>query len=149
MFWPKFLLVALLALPFAELAVFIAVAATIGFGYAVLLVLVTSFAGAMLLRHGGRAHVARLRVVMGPERIHALHADAPGIAVLLCGILLLIPGFITDAAGLVLLIPALRRALGRAFRRAAEREMTTREAVVDLKPGEWQRMPQRRLPDRD
>jgi UPF0716 protein FxsA len=149
MFWPKFMLAALLALPFAELAVFIAVAAAIGFGYAVLLVLATSFAGAMLLRHGGRVHVARLRVVMGPQRIHAMHADASGLAVLVCGILLLIPGFITDVAGVVLLIPALRRGLGRAFRRAAEREMTAREAVVDLKPGEWQRVPQRRLPERD
>ena len=42
----KWLLLAILALPVAELVVFILVAATIGFGLALLLVIATSFAGA-------------------------------------------------------------------------------------------------------
>ena len=147
MFWPTYLLLAVVALPVAELVVFILVAAKIGFGWALLLALATSCAGALLLKHGGGGAVTRLRVVVDAERAGTLRAEAPGTGVLLCGILLLIPGFITDLAGLLLLIPPLRRALGRFFRGATTRGPPTRDAVVDLKRDEWQRVPQPRLPD--
>ena len=52
----KWLLLAIVALPIAELVVFIMVAASIGFGLALLMVLATSFAGGLLLRHAGGNH---------------------------------------------------------------------------------------------
>ena len=52
----KWVLLAVLALPFAELAAFVAVAATIGFAWALLLLVATSFAGGAVLQIG-RAHV--------------------------------------------------------------------------------------------
>jgi len=58
----KWLLLALLALPIMELAVFIAVAGAIGFLWALALVAATSLAGAMVLRHAGGNHIARVRV---------------------------------------------------------------------------------------
>ena len=108
---------AVLALPFMELAVFIAVAGSIGFLWALLLVVATSMAGAMVLRHAGGNHIARVRVAMGDGGFTALQADGAGTATLLAGILLLIPGFITDVLGLLLLLAPLRRALGALFGR--------------------------------
>ena len=57
----KWLLLALLALPLAELAAFIAVASAIGFLGALGLLLATSFAGALVLQHAGGSHIARVR----------------------------------------------------------------------------------------
>ena len=47
----KWLLSMLLALPFAELAAFIAVSAFIGFGWALVLILAGSSGGLLILRH--------------------------------------------------------------------------------------------------
>jgi UPF0716 protein FxsA len=142
----KWLLLALLALPLAECAVFIAVAATIGFAWALLLVLASSLAGGLVLRHAGGSHIARIRVAMAKGSFTALQADSSGGLILLAGILLLIPGFITDALGLLLLIAPLRRAVGTIF---GHRQSQPREdGVVDLPPEQWHRVPDPTLTDR-
>ena len=74
----KWLLLTLLALPFMELAVFIAVAGSIGFLWALRLLLATSLGGAMVLRHAGGNHIARVRVAMGEGSFTALQADSAG-----------------------------------------------------------------------
>ena len=142
----KWLLVALLALPFMELAAFIAVAEAVGFLWALLLVVATSMAGAMVLRHAGGNHIARIRVAMAEGSFTALQADSAGSLTLLAGILLLIPGFITDVLGLLLLLAPLRRALGAllGLRPAPARA----DGVVDLEPEQWHQVPDAALTDR-
>ena len=139
----KWVLLAILALPFAELAAFIAVAATIGFAWALLLLLLTSFAGGMVLRRAGGNHIARVRMALGGGNISALQADGTGSLVLLAGFLLLVPGFITDAIGLVLLLAPLGAALRRGPSPAAP------DGVLDLEPEQWHRVPDPSLPRRD
>ena len=142
----KWLLLALLALPLMELAVFIAVAASIGFVWTLSLVLAGSLAGALILRHAGGSHIARIRVALGDGGMTAVQADSSGFLILLAGILLLIPGFITDIAGLLLLIAPLRQALGALLRGGAP--PPRRDGVVDLPPEQWHRVPDPALPDR-
>ena len=142
----KWLLLALLALPLMELAVFIAVAASIGFVWTLSLVLAGSLAGALILRHAGGSHIARIRVALGDGGMTAVQADSSGFLILLAGILLLIPGFITDIMGLLLLIGPLRRALGAALRRGPPPPRA--DGVVDLAPEQWRRVPDPALPDR-
>ena len=142
----KYLLIAVLALPVMELAAFIAVASQIGFLPAVALIIAGSFAGALVLRHAGGNHIARVRVALGEGSFTALQADSSGGAVLLAGILLLIPGFITDVLGLVLLVPPLRQALGTVFGPGVPTQPA--DGVVDLPPDEWRRVPDPELPHR-
>jgi UPF0716 protein FxsA len=142
----KWLLLALLALPLMELAVFIAVAASIGFSWTLSLVLAGSLAGALILRHAGGSHIARIRVALADGGMTAVQADSSGFLILLAGILLLIPGFITDILGLLLLIGPLRRALGAALGRGPPRPRA--DGVVDLEPEQWRRVPDPALPDR-
>jgi len=142
----KWLLYALLALPVAELAAFIAVVAAVGFLWAMALLLAGSLAGALILRHAGGNHVARMRVVLGDNRLTALEADGTGVATLLAGFLLLIPGFITDALALVVLVAPLRRALAALLRRGATPKS---DGVVDLEPEQWRRVPDPALPPRE
>lgn len=142
----KYLLLAVLALPFMELAVFIAVAGSIGFLWALFLVVATSMAGAMVLRHAGGNHIARVRVAMGDGGFSALQADSAGAATLFAGILLLIPGFITDVLGLLLLFAPLRRALGTLF--GVKSSPARADGVVDLEPEQWHQVPDAALSDR-
>jgi UPF0716 protein FxsA len=135
----KWLLLALLALPLAELAVFILVASHIGFALAMMLVLAGMFAGGLVLRHAGGSHIARVRVALDQGSFTALQADGRGGAFLLAGILLLIPGFITGALALLVLA-------GTLFRQ--QQPVPRGDRVVDLEPEQWQRVPDPVLPDR-
>jgi UPF0716 protein FxsA len=141
----KWLLLTVLALPLLELLVFVAVAAQIGFAWAFLLVVATSFAGAMVLRHAGGNHIARIRVAMGEGSFTSLQADSSGGLILLAGILLLIPGFITDVLGLLLLVGPLRQALTALF--GCGSPPPGSDGLVDLPPEQWRRVPDPTLPD--
>jgi UPF0716 protein FxsA len=138
----KWLLLVLLALPFMELAAFFVVAATIGFGWALILVLAGSLTGAWILRHATSSHIARVRVALGEGRFTALQADHDGGLVLFAGILLLIPGFITDALAVILLSVVLWRAV------AGGAPPAPNDGVVDLTPEQWHQVPDPTLPDR-
>ncbi|MCF8475611.1 MAG: FxsA family protein [Pseudolabrys sp.] len=147
----KWLLLGLLALPVAELVVFIAVAAAFGFFMTVGLVLGGSLAGALILRHAGGSHIARMRVAMnqGLEQgnFTALRADGTGGLILFSGILLVIPGLITDFLGLILLAVAFTWGLGGGF--GANAPATRSDGVVDLEPEQWRRVDDPVLPGRD
>jgi UPF0716 family protein affecting phage T7 exclusion len=142
----KWIPVSLLLLPVMELATFIAVAVAIGFATALGLIVLGSICGMMLLRHGGGGHVARIRTAVNGRSFSALQTDAPGGVVLLAGILLLIPGFITDAIALVLLLfPALRRAAETLGLRQPP-PCRSPDGVLDLEPEQWHQVPDPRLP---
>lgn len=135
----KVMLVAVLALPVLELVAFGAVAAAIGFGWALILLVAGSAAGMLVLRHAGGNHIARMRVAMAEGSISSLTADTTGGLILLAGFLLLIPGFITDVAGLVLLLSSIFRS------RRGPPPRT--DGVVDLEPEQWRRVPDPALRD--
>ena len=142
----KWLLLGVLSLPIAELVTFIVVAAHIGFALALLLILAGSLLGGLVLRHAGGNHIARVRLAMADGGFTAVQADSDGFLILFAGILLLIPGFITDVLGLALLVGPLRRAIASFVGgQAAPRR---RDGVVDLEPEQWHRMPDPALPDR-
>ena len=135
----KWLLLMLLALPFLELAAFVVVAATIGFGWALILVLAGSLTGAGL-RHATSNHIARVRVALGEGRFTALQADSDGGLVLFAGILLLIPGFITDALAVFPLVAPMARGGGH------WRAPGPDDGVVDLTPEQWHQVPDPHCP---
>jgi UPF0716 protein FxsA len=141
----KWIILAILALPVAELGVYLAVAAQIGFLQAFLLQLACSAVGLLVLRRAGKVRLARWRAGLRARTISGLDASAGGAEVL-GGILLFIPGFITDVVGAVLLVPPLRHALGILFRHIAMRygRGTSANAVIDLEPGQWHEIDSRK-----
>ena len=99
--------VLLLLVPLLEIIVMIAVAQAIGGWWTFLLVIATSALGAWLItREGGRAWRA-LGQALGEGRMPAREL-ADGVVVLVGGTLLLVPGFITGIAGLLLVLPFTR-----------------------------------------
>ena len=148
----KWLVLGLLALPLAELAVFIAVAAAWGFVTALALLIGLSLAGGVILRRAGGNHVQRVRVAMrdgfGRQDFTALSADSTGGLTLLGGLLLAVPGLITGAIGLlVLLVPLCRGLSGAAVGRRPP--PTAPDGVVDLEPEQWRRVDDPQLPGRE
>jgi UPF0716 protein FxsA len=146
----KWLLLGLAALPLAELAAFIAVAALWGFVAALALLIGASVAGGVILRRAGGNHVQRMRVAMrdgfARQDFTALRVDGIGGLTLLGGFLLAVPGFITGAIGiLVLLVPTWRLLSETLGRRPPE---PPADGVVDLNPTQWRRVEDPRLSDR-
>ena len=104
-------LLILLAWPAIEIFVFIEVGQAIGWLLAVVLVLGTSVLGAQLLRVQGRSAIERVSLAVSEGRAPA-GAAIDGLLGFLGGVLLVIPGFVTDAFGALLLL-APTRALTR------------------------------------
>lgn len=130
----------LVILPLAELAVLIQVGSLIGAPATILLVLATSFAGAALVRREGRRAWRDLRAVLDTGRWPGDEV-ARGSLVILGGVLLLLPGFLTDVVGFLLLVPPVRglvarRVQGRAARSGPEGEASERRGpAVGAGPG--------------
>jgi UPF0716 protein FxsA len=104
-----------------------------------------SAVGFLILCHAGGNHIERVRVAVGNGNFAALRTDSAVGSVLLAGILLLVPGFITDLLALLLLVPPLRRLAATGFDAfAAPRD---RNDVVDLAPEQWHQVPDPSLPD--
>jgi UPF0716 protein FxsA len=133
--------IALFLLPIAELAVFVALALTIGWLWTICLFVATSALGLILLQRSGRRNVDRFRDAFRREGFYAIHLESPGLGPVLGGILLVFPGFITDVAGALLLVPPIRRKLRRLIAHAREIRRQQRDpAVVDLTPKEWRQV---------
>ncbi|GAB4511904.1 MAG: hypothetical protein Tsb0026_15370 [Sulfuricaulis sp.] len=125
----------LLLIPVAEIAVFIQVGSRIGVGMTLLLVLASAVFGIWLVRTQGLAAATRVQAVMAQGESPAL-GMLEGLALLAAGVLLLIPGFVTDLAAFALLIPPLRRGIIRFYLRRVRLEGTvTHHAPGTDKPG--------------
>jgi len=133
--------IGLFLLPVAEMAAFVAVAITIGWLWAACLFLATTILGLLILRRSGRGDLDRFREAFRREGIRAIHLESPGLGPMLGGILLVFPGFITDALGALLLIPVVRRKLRAFIARSREtRRRQSDPSVVDLTPKEWRQI---------
>lgn len=104
------LLLAFIGVPLIEIAVFIQVGGLIGLAPTLIVVIATAVAGTALLRRQGLATLARARDNMERGTLPVVELF-DGICLLLAGALLLTPGFVTDALGAFLLVPALRHYL--------------------------------------
>jgi UPF0716 protein FxsA len=104
----KYLFIAFVVVPIAEITLLFKVGSLIGFFWTLLIILSTATIGVSLLRKQG------LRMLMqGTSRLQRGEMPAQelveGFLIAVSGAFLLTPGFITDAMGFSLLIPAVRK----------------------------------------
>ncbi|WP_071460357.1 FxsA family protein [Bacillus massilinigeriensis] len=120
----QYILFFLIVVPAAEIGILMLSGKTIGVFPTIAMIIITGIAGAALAKNQGMAVLQKVRyqlsrgVLPGEEVID-------GICILVGGVLLLTPGFLTDLMGFILLAPPARRIvkplLNKAFRRWMDR----------------------------
>jgi UPF0716 protein FxsA len=101
------LVVAFIVVPLVEVYVLIQVGQVIGVWWTILLLVADSILGTWLIRReGGRAWRA-LQAALSSGRMPAKEL-ADGALILIGGTLMLAPGFVTDAVGILLILPLTR-----------------------------------------
>lgn len=106
------LFIVMLAAPLIELALLIVVGQRIGLWWTLGIVIGTGILGVAVLMENGMSAPLRIHEAMQKGET-PLAPMFEGALVVMAGVLLLTPGLIADAIGLLLLIPALRRAFSR------------------------------------
>src|SRR5215207_8035699 len=113
---PIFLIVLFIVVPIAELYVIIQVGQAIGLWPTLALLLADALLGSFLLKHQGRGAWLRFNEALAQRRFPGKEV-VDGLLIVVGGTLLLAPGFLTDIAGLILLIPPTRAIVRRVLHR--------------------------------
>ena len=106
------LFIALVTVPIIEIAIFLEVGDFIGFWPTMGVIVLTAFIGATLLRWQGLATLRKAQASLEQNRF-PMEEVFDGLCLLVAGVLLLTPGFFTDAVGFFLFVPVFRRFLAR------------------------------------
>ncbi|HMJ02130.1 MAG TPA: FxsA family protein [Conexibacter sp.] len=112
------LLLLFIVVPLVELYVTIQVGQAIGALPTIGLLLLDSLLGTLLLRAQGRTVWRRFRAALAASRPPA-RETVDGALVIVGGTLMLTPGFVTDAFGILLLLPPSRAVVRRGILRSA------------------------------
>lgn len=125
----KWLLLLMISLPTLEIALFIWAGSYVG-GWSIIgLIVLTGLIGGTLAKHQGIDTLRRAQQ-------HTQNGQFPaeeiidGICILIGGILLLMPGFITDVVGLILLLPFTRPMLKNWFKAIIQNMMNRDHAII-------------------
>jgi UPF0716 protein FxsA len=148
--------VLLLLLPAVEIFVFIKVGQAIGAWKVVALVFLSAILGAALLRYQSIGVIRRLDRDLKQGRTPEANLF-DGFLIVVGAILLIVPGFVTDMVGLLLMIPFVRKLVRNFFKSRVTvrgfgsfgggfRRRRREEDVVDLAPEDFHREQPREQP---
>ncbi len=100
----------MVGIPIAEIAVFIEVGGRIGLWPTIGAIILTAMIGTFLLRQQGLATLQKVQLSLDQGRL-PLTEVFDGLCLLVAGVLLLTPGFVTDGFGFLLFLPPFRALL--------------------------------------
>ncbi|MBM7037745.1 FxsA family protein [Vibrio ulleungensis] len=106
------LLALFIVVPIVEIALFIQVGGALGVGMTVALVVITALVGASLVRSQGLQTIMSVQNRLQQGEMPAQQI-VEGVMLAVAGVLLLTPGFMTDAFGMIVLMPAPRAAIAK------------------------------------
>jgi UPF0716 protein FxsA len=124
-------LAALIVVPLVEIFVAVKVGEAIGALNTILLLVAISFIGIWLTKRAGFAVLNRMRTQVDNGRMPG-NELIDGVLVLAGGLLLIIPGFVSDAIGLLLLFPPTRSVA----RNIVKRRLQMRVTVYEMRPAD-------------
>lgn len=107
--WSGILVLCLLVLPVVEIWAIVQVGQVVGVWWTLLLLVLSGVVGSWLITREGTRAWRALRTSLQEGRMPAKEL-ADGVLVVLGGALMLSPGFVTDALGLLLVLPFTRPA---------------------------------------
>ncbi|TVP83577.1 MAG: membrane protein FxsA [Alkalicoccus sp.] len=131
----KLLILLLIVVPALEIAVILLSWNTIGLALTVLLIILTGLLGAWLARREGLQAIRRAQLKTSQGQVPG-EEILDGVCILIGGVVLLTPGFITDALGFLLLIPGTRQMFKKLLQRAYEKMVYSGNVyIVDHQSG--------------
>ena len=117
-----------IGVPLLELIVIVRVGQTIGVGWTILLLVADSVIGAWLLKREGARALAALSTAFSSGRMPAREI-ADGMLILVGGVLMLTPGFLSDVLGFLCILPMTRPLARGALTRFVAARFVTLPAV--------------------
>ena len=120
------LFVVFVLVPLVEIYVLVQVGQVIGAGWTIALLVLDALLGTWLIKHEGARAWRALREALESGRMPATEI-ADGALILLGGTLMLAPGFVTDAFGILLILPFTRPLFRRLLAASVARRL-----VVDV-----------------
>lgn len=108
----QFLLLIFILIPIIEIGVFIQVGDILGLGATLAVVFITAIIGVNLLKQQGIRAWQDIQTTTAQGKMPAIEM-ASAAQLLFAGGLLLTPGFVTDAIGFALMIPAVRYVIAK------------------------------------
>lgn len=123
------ILLVLVGMPILEITLLIKGAMAFGLPLVILLTIGTAALGTILIRHQGLSTMRQLQVDMAEGR-PPVASVVDGAALLVAAPLLMTPGFVTDAIGFLLLVPAVRRNAARMALRRLQRMHDDGKVVI-------------------
>jgi len=123
--WGWVLLVLLIVVPLVEIYVLIQVGQVIGAWWTILLLILDSIFGSWLIGREGRRAWRALREALDSGRMPAKEL-ADGGLILIGGTMMLAPGFVTDAFGILLILPFTRPFFRRVLTGIVSRQLLAR-----------------------
>jgi len=129
------MVVLFVGVPLLEIYVLIQIGQVIGAWWTILLLILSSVIGTWLVRReGGRAWQALTTALQTGRMPHRELAD--GALILIGGTLMLTPGFVSDAVGVLLILPVTRPVARGLLARAVARRLLASGAAPDVRrPG--------------
>jgi len=106
----RLLFVLFIIIPVIEITVLIQVGAVLGIWPTIAIVIITAWLGAKYVRQQGLATLNSVQTKMAQGQMPS-DEIVTGLMLLVAGVLLVTPGFVTDFFGLILLIPAVRQTI--------------------------------------
>jgi UPF0716 protein FxsA len=104
------LFVLFIVVPLVELYFLFQVSDVIGGWETILLVIITAFLGSYFIRQQGVSTILKAQQNMQQGQLPAMEL-VEGLILVIAGVMLVTPGFITDSFGFLLLIPPLRQSM--------------------------------------
>jgi UPF0716 protein FxsA len=129
------LVLAFVVMPLVEIYVLIQVGQVIGPWWTILLLIADSLLGGWLIKHEGRRAWLALTTALNSGRMPAKEL-ADGALILIGGTLMLSPGFVTDAFGILLILPFTRPIARRLLTQVVSKRLLAAGGVsVQGRPG--------------
>ena len=100
----------IISIPILEILVFINLGSNIGVFSIIFLIALTAFAGIILLRIQGLSVISKAQKNLEHNKL-PIHEIFDGSCIILAGVLLITPGFITDTIGILVFLPFIRQVL--------------------------------------
>jgi UPF0716 protein FxsA len=106
----KFLFLLFIIIPIIEISLLIQIGEVLGAWPTIAIVIVTAWLGAKNVRQQGLTTMQSVQTKMAQGEMPSAEI-VTGLMLMIAGVLLVTPGFVTDIFGLLLLVPQVRKAL--------------------------------------